>query len=92
MTAELVAMLAVGVSLLAAVITAFGLLMNAVHRLEARMEARFDRLEARFERLKAAVTDLCERVARIEGMLAAPWRRANGEPLPGDAAAAEAAG
>ena len=85
MTAELVAMLAVGVSLLASVITAFGLLMNAVHRLEARMEAPFDRLEARFERLDAAVADL-------RGMLGAPWRRANGEPLPGDAAAAEAAG
>lgn len=69
MSAEAIAIVGVGVALLAVLVP----LLLAQGR-------RLDRVEARIERIEDALHALAERVARIEGALTGPWRPTDGSP------------
>ena len=84
MSAEAIAIVGVGVALMAVIVP----LLLAQGR-------RLDRVEARIERIEDTLHGLAERVARIEGALTGPWRPpANGgsvaAPLSPTASASEA--
>lgn len=68
MSPEVIAILGVGVSLAALILSG-----------QRSVNARMDRLEVRMERLEAAIHALAERVARLEG--AVPFLTTR--PLPG---------
>ena len=85
MSGDTLAVLGVGVTLLAAILT-FGFALLGAHRttqatLNARMdrmdqcfEQRFDRVEATLNDLRRDVTDIDRRLSRIEGAVLGPWR------------------
>ena len=76
MTPEMIAILAVGVSLAGLVLSVAGFLWQSQRSLRAelnarmdRIESRMDRIEARLERMEGRLAELGDRVSRIEGML-----------------------
>ena len=81
MSGDTIAVLGVGVTLLAAILT-FGFVLLGAHRttqaaLNARMERidqRMDRMEATLNDLRRDVTDIDRRLSRIEGAVLGPWR------------------
>ena len=88
MSGDTIAVLGVGVTLLAAILT-FGFSLLGAHRatqatLNARMDRmdqrmdrvdqRFDRVEATLNDLRRDVTDIDRRLSRIEGAVLGPWR------------------
>ena len=84
MSAEAVAIVGVGVALLAVLVPLLlTLAANLGRRIDALAadvaEVRRD-LIARTDRLTDDLHSLGERVARMEGALAVPWRPANGSP------------
>ena len=77
MSGDTIAVLSVGVTLLAAILT-FGFALLGAHRatranLNARMD-RMDRMEATLNDLRRDVTDIDRRLSRIEGAVLGPWR------------------
>ncbi|MDE0022857.1 MAG: hypothetical protein OXP69_00430 [Spirochaetaceae bacterium] len=97
MSGDTLAVLGVGVTLLAAILT-FGFALLGAHRttqatLNARMDRmdqRMDRMDQRMDRMEATlndlrrdVTDIDRRLSRIEGAVLGPWRpEPPTEPLP----------
>ena len=88
MSGDMIAVLGVGVTLLAAILT-FGFALLGAHRATQatlngrmdRMDQRFDRMDQRFDRvdgtlsdLRGDVTDIDRRLSRIEGAVLGPWR------------------
>ncbi len=81
MSGDTIAVLGVGVTLLAAILT-FGFALLGAHRttqatLNARMDPmdqRMDRMEATLNDLRRDVTDIDRRLSRIEGAVLGPWR------------------
>ena len=69
MSAVAIAIVVVGVALMAVLVP----LLLAQGR-------RLDRVEARIKRIDDTLHALAERVARIEGALTGPWRPTNGWP------------
>jgi len=95
MSAEAVAIAAVGVGLLAVlvplILTLHGRVvaeigevrrdLHAVAERVAHVEAGMQSLDGRVARIEASMLAQGERVARIEGAMS-PWRPANGSPAP----------
>ena len=90
MSGEVMAVLGVGVTLLAAILT-FGFALLGAHRsTQATLNARMDRMDQRMDRMEATlndlrrdVTDIDRRLSRIEGAVLGPWRPApSTEPPP----------
>ena len=85
MSGDTIAVLGVGVTLLAAILT-FGFALLGAHRATQatlngrmdRMDQRFDRVDATLSDLRRDVTDIDRRLSRIEGVVLGPWRP---EPL-----------
>ena len=88
MSGDTIAVLGVGVTLLAAILT-FGFALLGAHRATQatwngrmdRMDQRFDRMDQRFDRVDATlsdlrgdVTDIDRRLSCIEGAVLGPWR------------------
>ena len=76
MTPELIAILAVGITLAAFALTSLQLTSKRIGEVEARMDARFDRVDERFdrvddrfERLEARVTEVEKGLAHLGGVL-----------------------
>ena len=83
MSAEAIAIISVGVALLAVLAPLLLALGRRMDRIEARIEARLDALAADVGEVRRDLHALAERVARIEGALTGPWRPpANGTPAP----------
>ena len=81
MSGDTVAVLGVGVTLLAAVLTFDFALLGAHRSTQATLNARMDRMDQRFDRVEATlndlrrdVTDIDRRLSRIEGAVLGPWR------------------
>ena len=88
MSAEAIAIVGVGVALLA-VLTP---LLLALGRRMDRIETRINALTADMAEVRRDLHALAERVARIEGALTGPWRPpANGNPVPAATPPPEAA-
>ena len=90
MSPEAVAIVGVGVTLLA-VLVPLQLSMGRridrrIDRLEDRLNGRMDRLESRIEELARDLGALAERVARIEGAVCGPWRPPEPDPPQGNPA------
>ena len=90
MSPEAVAIVGVGVTLLA-VLVPLQLSMGRridrrIDRLEDRLNSRMDRLESRIEELARDLGALAERVARIEGAVCGPWRPPEPDPPHGNPA------
>ena len=93
MSGDTIAVLGVGVTLLAAILT-FGFALLGAHRATQatlndrmdRMDGRMDRMEATLTDLRRDVTDIDRRLSRIEGAVLGPWRP---EPSPERAARQE---
>ncbi|MDE0446116.1 MAG: hypothetical protein OXH96_05535 [Spirochaetaceae bacterium] len=90
MSGDTLAVLGVGVTLLAAILT-FGFALLGAHRTtRATVNARMDRMDQRMDRMETAlndlrrdVTDIDRRLSRIEGAVLGPWRpEPPTEPLP----------
>ena len=97
MSGDTLAVLGVGVTLLAAILT-FGFALLGAHRTTQatlnsrmdRMDQRMDRMGQRMDRMETAlndlrrdVTDIDRRLSRIEGAVLGPWRpQPPTEPLP----------
>jgi len=97
MSGDTLAVLGVGVTLLAAILT-FGFALLGAHRttqatLNSRMDRtdqRMDRMDQRMDRMETAlndlrrdVTDIVRRLSRIDGAVLGPWRpEPPTEPLP----------
>ena len=83
MSGDTIAVLGVGVTLLAAILT-FGFALLGAHRATQailngrmdRMDQRMDRMEATLNDLRRDVTDIDRRLSRIEGAVLGPWRPA----------------
>ena len=82
MSAEAIAIVGVGVALLAVLVVVL-----QSRRLEQRIDAVVDALTATRTELRTDVAEvrrdlhaIAERVARIEGALTGPWRPTNGSP------------
>ena len=74
MSGDTIAVLSVGVTLLAAILT-FGFALLDAHRAtQANLNARMDRMEATLNDLRRDVTDIDRRLSRIEGAVLGPWR------------------
>ena len=85
MSGDTIAVLGVGVTLLAAILT-FGFALLGAHRatqttlnartdrMDQRFEQRFDRVEATLHDLWRDVMDSDRRLSRIEGAVLGPWR------------------
>ncbi len=81
MSGDTIAVLGVGVTLLAAILT-FGFALLGAHRATQttlngrmdRMDGRMDRMEATLNDLRRDVTDIDRRLSRIEGAVLGPWR------------------
>ena len=81
MSGDIIAVLGVGVTLLAAILT-FGFASLGAHRATQatlngrmdRMDQRFDRVDATLSDLRRDVTDIDRRLSRIEGAVLGPWR------------------
>ena len=81
MSGDTIAVLGVGVTLLAAILT-FGFALLGAHRTTQatpnarmdRMDQRMDRMEATLNDLRRDVTDIDRRLSRIEGAVLGPWR------------------
>ena len=74
MSGDTIAVLGVGVTLLAAILT-FGFALLGAHRAtQANLNARMDRMEATLNDLRRDVTDIDRRLSRIEGAVLGPWR------------------
>ena len=81
MSGDTIAVLGVGVTLLAAILT-FGFALLGAHRTtQATLNARMDRMDQRMDRMEATlndlrrdVTDIDRRLSRIEGAVLGPWR------------------
>ena len=75
------AVLGVGVTLLAAILT-FGFALLGAHRAtQANLNGRMDRMDQRMDRMEATLNDLRRdlsgidrRLSRIEGAVLGPWR------------------
>ena len=88
MSAEAIAIISVGVALLAVLAP----LLLALGRRVDRLEARIDALSRDVAEVRRHLQALAERVARIEGALTGPWRPpANGTPAPASNPPPEAA-
>ena len=85
MSPEAVAIVGVGVAMLAVLVplqlSVARRIDRRIDRLEDRLNGRMDRLESRIERLESRIEELArdlgalaERVARIEGAVCGPWR------------------
>ena len=74
MNPELVAILAVGVSLAGLILAGQRAAAEGRRSLRAELNVRMDRLEEAIAALRADLHSLTERVARIEGQLAGPPR------------------
>ena len=90
MSPEAVAIIGVGVTLLA-VLVPLQLSMGRridrrIDRLEDRLNGRMDRLESRIAELARDLGALAERVARIEGAVCGPWRPPEPDPPQGNPA------
>ena len=90
MSGDTLAVLGVGVTLLAAILT-FGFALLGAHRTtQATLNARMDRMDQRMDRMEATlndlrrdVSDIDRRLSRIEGAVLGPWRpEPPTEPLP----------
>ncbi len=90
MSGDTLAVLGVGVTLLAAILT-FGFPLLGAHRTtQATLNSRMDRMDQRMDRMETAlndlrrdVTDIDRRLSRIEGAVLGPWRpQPPTEPLP----------
>ena len=84
MSAEAIAIVGVGVALLAVLVP---VVVLQSRRLEQHIDAVADALTATRTELRSDVAEvrrdlhaLAERVARIEGALTGPWRPTNGSP------------
>ena len=84
MSAEAIALVGVGVALLAVLVP---VVVLQSRRLEQHIDAVADALTATRTELRSDVAEvrrdlyaLAERVARIEGVLTGPWRPTNGSP------------
>ena len=84
MSAEAIALVGVGVALLAVLVP---VVVLQSRRLEQHIDAVADALTATRTELRSDVAEvrrdlhaLAERVARIEGALTGPWRPTNGSP------------
>ena len=84
MSAEAIAIVGVGVALLAVLVP---VVVLQSRRLEQRIDAVVDALTATRTELRTDVAEvrrelhaIAERVARIEGALTGPWRPTNGSP------------
>lgn len=75
MSAEAIAIVGVGVALLAVLVP---LLLTVA----ANLGRRIDSLAADVAEVRRALHALAERVARIEGALTGPWLPTNGTPTP----------
>ena len=81
MSGDTIAVLGVGVTLLAAILT-FGFALLGAHRTtQATLNARMDRMDQRMDRMEATlndlrrdVTDIDRCLSRIEGAVLGPWR------------------
>ena len=88
MSGDTIAVLGVGATLLAAILT-FGFALLGAHRATqailnarmGRMDHRMDRMDGRMDRMEATlndlrrdVTDIDRRLSRIEGAVLGPWR------------------
>ena len=81
MSGDTIAVLGVGVTLLAATLT-FGFALLGAHRAtQATVNGRMDRIDQRMDRMEATlndlrrdVTDIDRRLSRIEGAVLGPWR------------------
>ena len=88
MSGDTIAVLGVGVTLLAAILT-FGFALLGAHRATQatlngrmdrvdqrmdRMDQRMNRMEATLNDLRRDVTDIDRRLSRIEGAVLGPWR------------------
>ena len=86
MSPEAVAIVGVGVAILAVMVPLQLSIARRIDRVEDRLNGRMDRLESRIERLESRIEELArdlgalaERVARIEGAVCGPWRPAEPE-------------
>ncbi len=90
MSPEAVAIVGVGVTLLAVLVPlqlSIGRRIDRrIDRLEDRLNGRMDRLESRIEELARDLGALAERVARIEGAVCGPWRPPEPDPSQGNPA------
>jgi hypothetical protein len=80
MSPEAVAIVGVGVALLAVLVPLLLSIGRRIDRLEDRLNGRINRLEARIEELARDLRALAERVARIEGAVCGPWRPPEPDP------------
>ena len=86
MSPEAVAIIGVGVTLLAVMVPLQLSMGRRIDRVEDRLNERMGRLEARIEELARNLSALAERVARIEGAVCGPWRPPEPDPSQGDPA------
>ena len=93
MSPEAVAIIGVGVTLLAVMVPLQLSIARRIDRVEDRLNERMNRMDRRMERLEARIEELArdlramaERVARIEGAVCGPWRPPEPDPSQGDPA------
>jgi hypothetical protein len=70
MTPELIAILAVGITLAAFGLTSLQLTFKRIGEVEARMDARFNRVDARFDRVDERFDRMESRMSEVEKGLA----------------------
>ena len=86
-SAEAIAIVGVGVALLAVLVP----LLLALGRRMDRIDAQIDAMATDVAELRRDLHHLAERVARIEGALTGSWRPTNGSPAPASKTPPEAA-
>lgn len=69
MTPELIAILAVGITLAAFGLTSLQLTFKRIGEVEARMDARFDRVDERFDRMESRMSEVEKGLAHLRGVL-----------------------
>ncbi|MYE00355.1 MAG: hypothetical protein F4Y03_03620 [Alphaproteobacteria bacterium] len=69
MTPELIAILGTGVALLTAWVALAGLLWQGLRRIDARIDRVESSLGARIDRLEAGITEVRDRLSRLEGKM-----------------------
>ena len=69
MTPELIAILAVGITLAAFGLTSLQLTFKRIGEVEARMDARFDRVDERFDRMESRMSEVEKGLAHLQGVL-----------------------
>lgn len=87
MNPEAVAIVGVGVTLLAVMVPLQLSVARRIDRVEDRLNERMDRMDRRMGRFEARLEELArdlramaERVARIEGAVCGPWRPPETDP------------